>query len=120
MYSCAISSEKVCAACATDDLRDEYTTLHGRGRPTRCVKLKAALSGITDSFWVAADNHAGYVRILSSLGITKPVATLTKESRHGESSLTNAMQRRLRQVLAPIPWGVDKVAAVLASPASCG
>ena len=30
------------------------------------------------------------------------------------------MQRRLRQVLAPIPWGVDKMAAALVSPASCG
>ena len=87
----------------------------GEGSP-RCVKLKVALSGITDSSWVAADNHAGYARILPSLGITQPAAT----SRDGESSLTNAMQRRLRQVLAPIPWGVDKMAAVLASPASCG
>ena len=120
MHSCTISNEKVCAACATDDLRDEYTTLHGRGRPTRCVKLKVALSGITDSFWVVTDNYAGYARILSLLGVTQPVATLTKKSRGGESSLTNAMQRRLRQVLAPIPWGVDKVAAALVSPASCG
>ena len=51
------------------------------------------------------------VRILPLLGITKPIATLTKKSRDGESSLTNAMQRRLRQVLAPIPWGVDEMAA---------
>ena len=91
---------------------------HFRG-PTES-KLKVALSGITDSFWVVTDNYAGYARILPLLGITKPVATLTEESRDGESSLVNAMQRRLRQVIASIPWGVDKVAATLASLASCG
>jgi hypothetical protein len=33
----------------------------GEGPPdTRCVKLKVALSGITDSFWVVTDNYAGY------------------------------------------------------------
>jgi hypothetical protein len=36
------------------------------------------------------------------------------------SGLVNAMQRRLRRVLAFLLWGVDEMTAVLASPACCG
>ena len=61
--------------CCASDLSDEYAVLCGRGRPED-EKLTDALSGIVDSLWVATDDHAGYVRVLSSLGVFKHTASL--------------------------------------------
>lgn len=100
VHSRGISSLKVCVECCANDLGDEYAVLCGRGRPTDS-ELKDALSGIADSSWVATDDHAGYARVLPSLGVSGHAATVAKESIHGELGLVNAMHQRLREFLLP-------------------
>ena len=84
--------------CCANDLSDEYAILCGRGRPED-GKLTDAPSGIVDSLWVATDDHAGYAHVLSSLGVFKHTASVAKKAVHGELSLVNAMQQRLREFL---------------------
>ena len=100
VHSRGISNLKVCVECAANDLGDEYAVLCGRGRPTDS-ELRDALSGIVDSSWVATDDHAGYARVLPSLGVSEHTATVAKEATHGELGLVNAMHQRLREFLLP-------------------
>ena len=89
VHCCGISNKKVCVECCANDLGDEYAVLCGRGRPED-EELTDALSGIVDSLWVATDDHAGYARVaLLAWGLQA----------HGELSLVNVMQRRLREFL---------------------
>ena len=96
--------------CCADDLSDEYAILCGRDRPED-GKLTDALSGIVDSLWVATDDHAGYACVaLLAWGLQA----------HGELSLVNAMQRRLREFLLFFHGIFYEVAGALVLSASCG
>jgi hypothetical protein len=110
VHCCGISNKKVCVECCANDLSDEYTVLCGRGRPED-GKLTDALSGIVDSLWVATGDHAGYARVaLFAWGLQA----------HGELSLVNAMQRRLREFLLFFHGVFYEVAGALVLPAFCG
>jgi hypothetical protein len=119
VHCCGISNKKVCVECCAYDLSDEYAILCGRGRPED-GKLTDALSGIVGSPWVATGDHAGYARVLSSLGVFKHTASVAKKAVHGELSLVNAMQRRLREFLLFFHGVFYEVAGALVLPASCG
>ena len=110
VHCCGISNKKVCVECCANDLSDEYAILCGRDR-TEDGKLTDALSSIVDSLWVATDDHAGYARVaLLAWGLQA----------HGELSLVNAMQRRLREFLLFFHGVFYEVAGALVLPASCG
>jgi hypothetical protein len=55
-----------------------------------------------------------------SLGVFKHTASVAKKAVHGELSLVNAMQRRLREFLLFFHGVFYEVAGVLVLPASCG
>ena len=96
--------------CCANDLSDEYAVLCGRGRPED-GKLTDALSGIVGSLWVASDDHTGYAHVaLLAWGLQA----------HGELSLVNAMQRRLREFLLFFHGVFYEVAGALVLPAFCG
>ena len=119
VHCCGISNKKVCVECCASDLGDEYAILCGRGRP-KDEELTDALSGIVDSLWVATDDHAGYARVLSSLGVFKHTASVAKKAVHDALDLVNAMQRRLREFLLFFHGVFYEVAGALVLPASCG
>ena len=110
VHCCGISNKKVCVECCASDLGDEYAILCGRGRPED-EKLTDALSSIVGSLWVATDGHAGYARVaLLAWGLQA----------HGELSLVNAMQRRLREFLLFFHGVFYEVAGALILSAFCG
>ena len=57
---------------------------------------------------------------LSSLGVFKHTASVANKAVHGELSLVNAMQRRLREFLLFFHGVFYEVAGALVLPASCG